>query len=411
MRTTTRLFSSSKKKWTYTLGVVVLTLGLTTTANTSAMGTGSASGSQFPTAAVGINEDEEGDAGGFLVAYAKLHGISELRAAEQVATQEYLGDLTVELADRFSSSEFDLWIDVDGDIQVVNLRTSNDEIEEVVRAAAKTQRFELAVFQEDAFAVARTDRMDDELENLQQIGVEFDGAYVDVRTGDIVFDVPAATFDVDRAGTRQVEGLGSVRMVPHESGLSDQAYIRGGVALGSCTAAFTAYNSTYNGFLTAGHCGSSQSYWANISGSGSAAGTSTRRSQNYGANADIAFHSVKSTDTIVGRFHTVNSATTVATGANLTPTTGATVCRRGKTSGYGCGTITSTSYKPTWTNACPGVTCNSVFVSVSLTTRGGDSGGPWFSSNRPVGVHKGGGTGLSVYSKINYSPAYVTIKR
>lgn len=42
MKPTSRSFSFPRKQWLYTLGVTVLALGLTVTASSSAMGTGSA---------------------------------------------------------------------------------------------------------------------------------------------------------------------------------------------------------------------------------------------------------------------------------------------------------------------------------------------------------------------------------
>lgn len=43
---------------------------------------------------------------------------------------------------------------------------------------------------------------------------------------------------------------------------------------------------------------------------------------------------------------------------------------------------------------------------------GGDSGGPWYNqTNRPVGIHKGGSSTFSVYSKLAYLPSGVTIWR
>ncbi|MDR0435862.1 MAG: S1 family peptidase [Propionibacteriaceae bacterium] len=81
--------------------------------------------------------------------------------------------------------------------------------------------------------------------------------------------------------------------------------------------------------------------------------------------------------------------------------------------GSACSTIQSVTYTLTWENACPGTTCNATFISTSLPTWPGDSGGPvWLSPNSLVGIHKGGTSGdpdstgaRSVYSNLIYRPS------
>ncbi len=77
------------------------------------------------------------------------------------------------------------------------------------------------------------------------------------------------------------------------------------------------------------------------------------------------------------------------------------------TTGYQCGSVTSITYAPTWSGACPGVTCQPVWVRINAYQLPGDSGGPWFiGGNSAVGIHKGGATDGSwaVYAKMAYIP-------
>lgn len=102
----------------------------------------------------------------------------------------------------------------------------------------------------------------------------------------------------------------------------------------------------------------------------------------------------------------------VAGADTASPVTGNLVYAYGKATDYTYGQITSTSYKPTWSDACSTSACNSTFVSVDAPQAGGDSGGPWYNqTNRPVGVHKGGSSSFSVYSKLADIPTGTQIWR
>ena len=72
------------------------------------------------------------------------------------------------------------------------------------------------------------------------------------------------------------------------------------------------------------------------------------------------------------------------------PSVGQVVCKWGRYSGYGCGTVAFTNRCYTYSGE--GTFCGLVAIGSSITL-GGDSGGPWFFGNTATGGH----TGLALF--------------
>lgn len=92
-----------------------------------------------------------------------------------------------------------------------------------------------------------------------------------------------------------------------------------------------------------------------------------------------------------------NTRAITATRTRANQVVGGSVCKQGKTTGYTCGTISSTSY-------CASGVCTWIRVaggSVNLS-EGGDSGGPWFLGNTAYGSHTYGIGNDSAYMAVNY---------
>lgn len=112
------------------------------------------------------------------------------------------------------------------------------------------------------------------------------------------------------------------------------------------------------------------------------------------------------TNSIVNKFY---SPSLIVRGSRLdTITTGTTICHQGRVTGHACGTVSSSTYKPTWAGACPS-TCNSAFLAFNAAQTGGDSGGSVFYGNQPMAIHKGGTSTLSVASWLKYGPSAVSL--
>lgn len=173
---------------------------------------------------------------------------------------------------------------------------------------------------------------------------------------------------------------------------------------------FTVKNSSgTRGFLTAGHCGNTQTYYESATISYS----SNYQTEIRDADQDVQWHTTP-THSVYAQFYAYSDLRTVTdTEPRSAQAVGDYVCHRGKATGYSCGNIESTNYQPTWTNACPGTTCSSVWIKVSgssLECYPGDSGGPWFNAYTAYGIYKGqSSTGTTaadcnwaVYMAINY---------
>ncbi len=163
----------------------------------------------------------------------------------------------------------------------------------------------------------------------------------------------------------------------------------GGLTISGCTSGFTVRTSAgTRGISTAGHCSNSQSL------SGYAL---TLRGERYTGSYDIQWHNA-SGHTFPNTIK-VSSSTRSITGTRTraNQTVGSQVCKQGRTTGYTCGTIATTSYCAS--GACTWVRVNGGSVNLS---EGGDSGGPWFSGNTAYGSHTYGMGNDSAYMPIDY---------
>jgi streptogrisin C len=234
------------------------------------------------------------------------------------------------------------------------------------------------------------------------------GTDVDVKTGEIVLTVPAVGA-AREAALAKVPALASrlgasVRIDFIDSPLVDQS-VRGGSALSDCTSGFVVANTAgTRGFVTAAHCGNTESY-SDFDGTST---STTFQSETFDADQDFQWHTTPLTE--VPEFYAdLTTSARVLTGKRLRSSTavGNTACHRGKTSGYSCGSVQSTTFQPTYTGACNGFTCTSTYISVTgsgLACAGGDSGGPWFNGQTAFGLHKAGDSPctLSVYTSTDY---------
>lgn len=335
-------------------------------------------------------------------AYSADNDVELSSAIEAVQDQglviEAVNDLDVELG-----VDADVWVDQDGAEQHVVVRTEQDRLARAINQLDLSPGTTVTVLDEPPISeqgIALTDEVErvvrDQSPNVQ-------GLYVRPSDGALVVETSDDPAGLSAGEIASASGFPAV-IIEQVEEASDSILVRGGVALGGCTAGFSAKYGSYIGYFSAAHCGASQKTFSNTAGTGTSV-TGTRRVQNYGVNADIAFYSIPSGNTLSRTFFGSSSTSATSVGGPQDVPVGASVCHRGKTKGWKCGKITSISYKPTWSGACPGGSCNSVFVRVSAEQAGGDSGGPWVNGTSPIGIHKGGAATWSVYSKISRIPS------
>ncbi len=306
-----------------------------------------------PAVAVGPLQDELSDQQALQLDAVELsrdRGISVEAAIQEMLLDRRAYSFAANVTEFAGDSMMGIWIDRDPSwvmrVAVAD-KVAFDAVDEMLAAGGLPYE----VILRDGVSETRLREAADLMAGEAQESAGILGVEIDVRVGGIVV---LAEPNADVSPLEKIAPEIAIDVVRVRSEVGDAN--RGGVAMSSCTAGFpvTKPSTSQVGLVTAGHCGNSQS------------GTP--------ANA------------IVGHY----------------------ICHRGKTTGYSCGYVVSTTFAPTWSNACNGAACSAVFTRVDSSTfanQPGDSGGPWFNGGVPVGIHKGGLYGdyaaWSVYTPIS----------
>jgi streptogrisin C len=269
--------------------------------------------------------------------------------------------------------------------------------------------------------------IDAKLLELQRLIPTLQGVGTDERTGDIVLQF-AGDEPMGRgiAGKRDdlIRLLGSnVRLERQENATIDANLAAGtrisasgagvGTATGPCTTGFSITNGTIRAVTTSAHCGGMDTYNA-PSGT-----TSSLRflSEIHDNDQDIEW--LSSTSPVVGEMFSNSSSIPVFVSgqrARSATLAGSRVCHRGTTTGYSCGWVDITNYRPTYAGACLSMTCSPVWVTVkgdaTTACAPGDSGGPVFDGQTALGWLKGtnstgtvaGKCGFFIYMSVDFIP-------
>lgn len=161
---------------------------------------------------------------------------------------------------------------------------------------------------------------------------------------------------------------------------------------GYCTSGFTVKNSAgTTAMSTSAHCEGITTFYNT---NGTTIALTHTGIETKDADQDVELH----TSGYVERAEFYADTTTtprILTGKRLQSSTavGNQVCHRGETTGYSCGLVGLTNFKPTYANACGSVVCDSVWVRVNGDSQTacyqGDSGGPVFAAQTAFGLLKG----------------------
>lgn len=153
------------------------------------------------------------------------------------------------------------------------------------------------------------------------------------------------------------------------------AYSSGG---GRCSIGFAATRSGAKGFATAGHCGG---VGTTVGISGTTVGSVQAR---YYPGGDMAWASVRSSDTLVGQVNRYNGSSVPVRG-NTEYGVGTSICRSGFASGWRCGRVTALNVT---VNYSVGPVYGLRQANACVTQ--GDSGGSWLVNDQAQGVSSGG---------------------
>jgi hypothetical protein len=237
---------------------------------------------------------------------------------------------------------------------------------------------------------------------IKQLLPTLQGLGTDERTGDIMLLVQATGSAAETVRGKKDELfklLGHpVRIEVTERGLRD-VDVRGGSKTGEaanpanfCTSGFTVKNaSNVTAMTTASHCETMNTYW-NPNGTSIAL---TFVSEVKDADQDVE---IRTSGYVERPEFYADSMTTarVLTGRRYRTSTGAgnQVCHRGARTGYSCGLVSATNFKPSYAGACGTVVCDPVWILVDgaadTACGDGDSGGPVFASQTAFGLLKAG---------------------
>lgn len=362
--------------------------------------------------------------------YAAEKGISATAAAaviaDQLAIQENLDAIEAAIPD---SKDGGISIASSSTGAVLNVRlTPNASVEDVsgIQAAADSAGVDVSISTSAGSTLdSRRSVIASHLDSWMDSIPSIEGVYADEASDQVVLMVTdraaaqAARDEPVRTRKAQAASNQSTGQTFDDGGL-DVAVVeaapaelsnKGGRNLTSCTSGFPAIAGKTKVILTAAHCGNQRYSWFN----GGGPFPTTFIGKRHDAKADIEW--LKPTKhKVEARYfeEATKSGEGTKVRGNLKNVKGAFVCHRGKTTGQSCGTIVSTTHRPTWAGACNGVKCDDVFVYVkgpNMKQAGGDSGGPWFLNGYGYGIHKGGAKNgsYSVYSKLGNLPSHVKI--
>lgn len=205
-------------------------------------------------------------------------------------------------------------------------------------------------------------------------------AYTDVPNAVIHIEVPVSSINKvsnllkDKKLSANVKSPFKIQYDYTDSTESGYDALYGGGYLTSCTTAFSVSSNGYpNGLLTAGHCANEPQSYGGVS--------LKLRGKHQGQYGDVSWFSTSAWT--APQFYTLPSHLVNVT-QTAYPTVGQNLCLNGRGSG------TRFCDETVWdirTCSSNGI-CNLTAMS-GRKARGGDSGGPWFSSSIAYGVHSG----------------------
>ena len=311
---------------------------------------------------------------------ALAFGISFDEAERRAALQE-LAQLIRPAARAADVGYLGIWINDANDALVY----ASTDLSQAARALAPFSMPEDTIeYQQARFSEAElTKLMDSARSALARSGAIPPNAnlWVDKLGEYVVLELPIGGVGLDTVRQESADlGITNFRVMAADTGVTEGATIRGGVAATTCTWGFKAFQGSTARMLTAGHCGNTQA-WGGIN-----LPFVTGKEVNSG-NADGQVHSVPAphgaSNTIVLEDGTFRTITSRRSWSNMD--IGDAVCHVGKTTGLSCGAISAVN----GAQAVGGGTNVPRVTGTFLEAQPGDSGGPVFSGNAAFGLYEG----------------------
>ncbi|MFE3457593.1 S1 family peptidase [Nocardiopsis aegyptia] len=325
--------------------------------------------------------------------YAAEHGISLEEAVERLRVQEAVGSVSEELSLSLGEDDAGTHIEHTPRFRVVVGTSGDDEDVELPAALTALDVPVDIVEREHSLADIQRDRESVQAE-LEDEGIEFD-SYENVIDNNAVIEVvgesSAAEEIASEAAPLSLSGPPTVAIRSVDEPAETES---GGLALTSCTAGFVVVRSGTRLLSTAAHCSNTQRLVTSDIGLGYVTGT-------YGNYYDAQVHSAPGVN-LRNRIYTGTGSTNyrdiTSRRSRADISVGDYVCKRGKTTEYGCSYVASKTVR---TSAVP--SSHATFIGMqSHITDGGDSGGPWFNGYTAIGIHHGRVGSMSVFMSVSF---------
>lgn len=320
--------------------------------------------------------------------YAADQGVSIQEALHRLRLQQAAGDLNARLAAAEPATYAGLYAEHSPRYRVV-ARFTHDGQRTLQRHVAGGPLAAFAQAEPASVPLAQLQaRLEAAHRAMQRAGIRADGG-LDLRANRAEVYVRPANAAAARAVLAGARGEATVVSVDHLARPEHGDFLHGGLHLSTCTSGFTVTNSSgRKGITTSAHCGNSQSH------DGKALSFVSER---QGGSYDIQWHD-RSGATFNATFWDGDSHRNVTgTRSRSNQSVGDYVCKYGKTTGYTCGYIETTSY--CYDGACTWIRVGRDGYNLS---EGGDSGGPWFNGGTAFGSHTLGIGDDSAYMAVNY---------
>ena len=321
--------------------------------------------------------------------YADEWGISIDEATRRLNLQDTMGELDAALQENESDTFAGLWIEhgaTADDFGVVTRFTSD--------GAQTLQRYSQYIAAGPLAGMVETRSADKTIEELRTarksaIG-NLVGLAVPVESGVNVLENRVEIYVVERTRLESAMSAANIELpekveLVSVSELSRKAVdIYGGLTARTCTLGFSVENTSgTRGVTTAAHCSNSQKY----------NGTDLpMQSQFFNSDRDVQWHTAPGF-TVTNEIYADSTREITGTRPTSQQSIGTYVCKRGMTTGYGCGYIIHTYYLPDdEEHTCIPDECSFVDTWIRIHRDGvdlaelGDSGGPVFKNNTAYGT-------------------------
>ncbi len=300
-------------------------------------------------------------------AYSSAMGVDVDEAIRRLQLQDDIGKLNRELTEKEAETFSGLWIQHQPEYRVIVMFTRDGE----TTLQSYVQNGSLAGLVEAHTASATLKELEvaryQAVQTVGNLGIRISSA-VNIpnnRAELYALDPAQLTASLRKANAQLPDKVDVVKFIELSRDVAD---IFGGKALTTCTSGFSVRNPSWTkGITTAGHCSNSQSY--NGVNLPFQSGT-----PDSGGIYDIQWHTAPGFTVRNLIFDGTYNRYIYSVKFRSSQSVGEWVCKYGKSTGYACGTIATTSQ-------------DGVNVRVdNMTVIPGDSGGPWFWNNTAYGT-------------------------